>query len=95
MRESVAGSFLLFPDICRDAWEEGPCVCTDAWDEMLMHAGGSLGIMLEPFPPLPLSAWRVAVLLLEAPGPPPCCATSFPGVASTYNRSIIVLSPSL
>lgn len=58
MFESVAGSFLLFPGICRDAWEEGPCVCADAWGEMLMHAGGSLGIMLEPFPPLPLSAWR-------------------------------------
>lgn len=35
----MAGSFSLFPDICRDAWEEGPCVCMDAWDEMLMHTG--------------------------------------------------------
>lgn len=62
MRESVAGSFLLFPNTCQDAWEEGPCVCTDAWDEMLMHTGGSLGTMLEPFPPLPLSAWRILQL---------------------------------
>lgn len=51
MCESVAGSFLSFPDIC-----------TDASDESLMCTGGSLGTMLEPFPPLPLSAWRILQL---------------------------------
>lgn len=34
-----------------------------------------------------------AVLPLEAPGPPPCCAASFTGAPATYCGSIVVLSP--